>query len=70
MLARNADLNNNDIFPYPLSKLFTNAFPSKWRLRNERRIPYWWRFPTRIWVVLLIGWKKTLSQSEALPRSG
>ena len=29
MLARNADFINNDIFPYPLSKLFTNAFPSK-----------------------------------------
>ena len=37
MLARNADFINNDIFPYPLSKLFTNAFPSKGRLRNEHR---------------------------------
>ena len=37
MLARNADLNNNDIYPYPLSKLFTTVFPSKWRLRNDRR---------------------------------
>ena len=37
MLARNADLNNNDIYPHPLSKLFTTVFPSKWRLRNKRR---------------------------------
>ena len=37
MLARNADLNNNDIFPYPLSNLFTTVFSSKWRLRNEWR---------------------------------
>ena len=37
MLARNADLNNNDIFPYPLSNLVTTVFSSKWRLRNEWR---------------------------------
>ena len=48
MLARNADLNNNGIYPYPLSKLFS--------LRNDvcetsGEIPYWWRVPTQIWVV-------------------
>ena len=33
-------------------------------------IPYWWRFITQIWLVLLIGWRKFPSlqdQSEALP---
>ena len=29
MLARNADLNNNDIYPHPLSNLFTTVFSSK-----------------------------------------
>ena len=46
----------------------TNAFPAKWRLRNERRNSI-----LMTWVVLLIGWGKFHQrhyQSEAAPRSG
>ena len=38
-----------------------------WQTSEE--IPYWWRVPTQIWAVLLIGWSKFPSwydQSEAL----
>ena len=35
----------------------TTGFPAKWRLRNEHKIPYWWRVIAQIWVEPLIGWK-------------
>ena len=39
----------------------TTVFPRNdvWQTREE--IPYWWRYTTRIWVVLLIGWSKFLT---------
>ena len=39
---------------------------------TSAEIPYWWRFTTQIWVVLLIGWGKFLpwhDQSEEFLRS-
>ena len=39
---------------------------------TSTEIPYWWRYTTQIWVVLLIGWSKfhrRHDRSEALARS-
>ena len=38
--------------------MYLTFSPAKWRLGNERKIPYWWRVTTQIWVLLLIGWSK------------
>ena len=40
---------------------------------TKAEIPYWWRVPTEMWVVLLIGWIKfptRQDQPETLPLSG
>ena len=41
-------------------------------LRNEAwetsaEIPYWWRVTTQIWIVLLIGWSKFLTNQKHYP---
>ena len=57
----------------PLFCTAKTGFFTKWRLKNEHRIPYWWCVPIQIWVVLPISWSKFPmwhDQSEALPRSG
>ena len=51
---------DSDGFHDSLRKLLTfgdatTGFPSKWRLRNERRNSPWWCVTTQIWVLLLIG---------------
>ena len=43
----------------------TNCFPTKWCLRNERRISYWWRVTIQTWVVHLMGWRKFPSTRHA-----
>ena len=53
----------------------TSPLFSPWNdvCETSAKIPYWWRFTTEIWVVLLIGCSKFPTrhdQSGALPRSG
>ena len=44
-----------------ISRRHPTGFHAKWHPSNERRTPYCWHVTTEIWIVLLIGWKFTLS---------
>ena len=48
----------------------TTYFPAKWRLRNVRKIPYWWRISTQIWEVLVIEWTKFSTNHKHFPNLG
>ena len=53
-----------------ISRRHPTGFHAKWHPSNERRTPYCWHVTTEIWIVLLIGWKFTLSNHTHYPDLG